>query len=413
MGHYDFTATDEAGAPLGAAITCTWEPDPSLEDTAQVNWTMENVDPSNIDEDIMCANPFVLVTTGPVTIDTDAGTISGVGAGDIEFNVYSQGLVPIEIGVFSFHAIHFTDDVTVVGSRALVLLSCTDVTVEGVIDACASFMTAGSGGFNGGPCETDGEGIALIGSGGNAVIGDDESPWHQPGGGGGAFGGDGGDGGDASSSSGGAGGNQLLMTETLIPLLGGSGGGGGACRSEGSGGDGGQGGGGGGAVQISANLTIWIEPGFGIHACGAGGTGPTSDGCAGGGGGAGGGILLEAPYVAVDGILAANGGGGGGGDNWDDGNPGDFNTMLGEDGHFGSTQADGGDGIDGGGDGGDGGAGSIADGEVGGSDTRAGGGGGGVGVIRINTRSGAADISGVVSPDAASGEFTQGTVQVW
>jgi len=69
----------------------------------------------------------------------------------------------------------------------------------------------------------------------------------------------------------------------------------------------------------------------------------------------------------------------------------------------------------GGGDGGRGGSDGTAGGEDGfaGSDSTAGGGGGAAGRIRINTLGGSASIGGTVSPDIASGLFTEGFIQAW
>jgi len=77
------------------------------------------------------------------------------------------------------------------------------------------------------------------------------------------------------------------------------------------------GGAGGGAIRIVARDAISITGS--IRANGAGGAGaPTRSACGGGGGGSGGAIELEAPLVAIDGALVANGGGGGGGGNKDE-----------------------------------------------------------------------------------------------
>jgi hypothetical protein len=370
--------------------------------SADPNECVNQVDPSNLDPALLCANADDLSITSATTINTDNGSFSpGLGV-TIVSSVVSQGGGAPDIRVFSFNSIDIQANVTVVGGNALALLACHDVTINGVIYARSTDRNRAPGGFNGGTSESNGSGFDN--GYGKLGPGDNGSPYNQAGGGGAGFGGVGGDGGDAGGNAGGTGG-QSYPGPTLEPLLGGSGGGGGGCREDNNGGPGG---GGGGAVQITAGDTLTIAGG-GVHVGGGGGSRPATDGCAGGGGGAGGGILLEAVVVNMNGTLAANGGGGGGGDRYGSG----VQSSDGEDGRFDGTRAGGGGGGGGGGRGGDGGAAGTANGDPGGDDEKAGGGGGAVGRIRINTQSGSASIGGTVSPNAGSGLFTQGTVSFW
>jgi hypothetical protein len=347
------------------------------------------LDPSNLDPALLCANPAGnLVVSSPVTIDTSAGTISGVPSASIAFVSVPQGSGNPAIGVFSFGRIEINANVTVTGTNALALLACGDVTISGVIRACADRRTGGPGGWNGGLLEQDGAGPGY----GHLATGENAAPFYAPGGGGGGFGGTGGSGGNSDGTgttvrNGGAGGVSCGLPE-LTPLIGGSGGGGGGSYWAGDG----QGGGGGGAVQIVAGGTLTIQPGGGVNVCGAGGGPETvSRWTGGGGGGSGGGILLEAATVAVGGTLAANGGGGAGGEaTYDSSNP---IATGGEAGRFDATRAAGGTPSSGpwgsGGRGGQGGAagGANANGEGGVAADVGGGGGGGAGRIRINTYS--------------------------
>ena len=130
---------------------------------------------------------------------------------------------------------------------------------------------------------------------------------------------------------------------------------------------------GGGALQLVAGKSIVVGASGAISLPGGGGdrgdaqiSGPGGYGA--GGGGSGGALLVEAPSVRVDGTLAANGEAGGG--TGDGAAPGAFRT----------TEA-----------------------------RAAEGGGGGAGRIRINTRSGHAVITGVVSPAMTTPCATEGT----
>jgi hypothetical protein len=144
-------------------------------------------------------------------------------------------------------------------------------------------------------------------------------------------------------------------------------------------------------LQITSTTSITVASGGLVLAPGSGGP---QDGTRGEGGGSGGALLFEAPNVTIAGALAANGGGG------------SDATNLGAD-STGPGQAAGG---------GAGGGGSFdtttngADG-TNGAGAALGGGGGGAGRIRLNTASGAANVTGVVSPSTSSACGTQGTLQ--
>jgi hypothetical protein len=391
--------TCDGNGNMTGSVTCTEGCDTTPDPDECIS--SQQVDPSNLDPSLLCANGDDLIISSATTINTDDGSITPHPGGTIVTSVVAQGGGAPDIRVFSFNNIDIQADVDVVGGNALALLACYDITISGVIYANSTNRNAGPGGWSGGASESDGSGFSNgYGRGGP---GQNSSPWEQTGGGGGAFGGTGGQGGDDDGNPAGGAGGQPYPGDTLVPLLGGSGGGGGGCRDDNAGG---LGGGGGGAVQLTAGDTLTVTSGAGVHVGAGGGNRDTADGCAGGGGGAGGGILLEAIVVDMDGILAANGGGGGGGDLYGSG----VNSSNGEDGRFDATRASGGSGGDGGGRGGDGGAGGTANGDNGQDNEKGGGGGGAVGRIRINTDSGSASIGGTISPSAGSGLFTQGVV---
>jgi hypothetical protein len=163
-------------------------------------------------------------------------------------------------------------DLTVVGTRALVLLAWTSVEVVGVLDV---------GGHDGEP----GPGAWMAYA--------EEAPF-SAGGLGGSYGSFGGN--DAAEPYGEA---------ELVPLVGGMNGQDGCGATDG--------GGAGGALQISAGERI-VVAGI-VDAGGGGGAGGfPSDTCNGGaGGGSGGAILLESIEVEIYGEIAANGGGAGSG----------------------------------------------------------------------------------------------------
>jgi hypothetical protein len=392
-------------------LGCATAPDP---DECQ-----GQVDPSNLDPALLCANTDNLVISSPTTINTDDGSIIPDPGIAIVTSTVTQGGGAREIRVFSFNSIDIQADVTVTGSRALALLACLDADISAVIDVSGTSGVlyggggstrgyGGPGGWHGGDANYhDGEG-----PGGGAMGGDAGcNSSYDSGGAAGSFGGRGGKGGDGTHFGGcyttGPDGASPYGDPSLIPLFGGSGGGSGGDN------DGAPGGGGGGAIQISVGGILTIQASGGIRAAGGGGGGGRDggDSGAGGGAGSGGGILLEGAEVILSGTLAANGGGGGAGYQ---SNPG-YNGNVADSGLAGYLSADpapGGTGSGIGGTGGDGSAGSTAVGEAGEDDENGGGGGGAAGRIRINTRSGSASIGGTISPSAGSGLFTQGTVSI-
>lgn len=264
---------------------------------------------------------------------------------------------------------------TVTGTRALVLLASRSVRIVGRLDV------AGRG-------TTDGPG---------ASYGYAQGASGSLGGAGGSFGATGA--GTAAS---------IYGADAMVPLYGGM---------RGQPGGGGAGGGGGGALQITAGVRIDVEGR--IDASGGGGAGGVSifSLSGGGGGGSGGGVLLEAPVVTLTGEILANGGGGGGGGGSKSGG------GVGGQGYDGGNGGGGGSGYDGdgcalygyvsGGFGGSGATSARAPSMGGWSDTVSGcfgsasfvgegGDGGGLGRIRINT-SGGCLCSGAVSPNATFG----------
>lgn len=255
--------------------------------------------------------------------------------------------------------------VTVVGEIPVILVARDTIELEGGI-----FVTPGMvGGFPPAEPGPDGQGPGAGKGSWNTTVAS---------GGGGAFCGKGGNGGAPRATGG-----MPYGTPEIIPLQGGSSGGGYFAAK------------GGGAIQLVAGREIWVHSQGFIDAPGDG---------ADTGGGAGGAILLEAPVVKVAGSLTANGGSGAA--------PG---ANRGRRGDRSSTPAPGGtnpNGINGG----NGGAGTEVDGTngVASSDPNGDGsasGGGGAGWIRINTRSGSAEVTGLVSPALTTRCATQGTLR--
>ncbi|HEY3353074.1 MAG TPA: hypothetical protein VGQ83_07480, partial [Polyangia bacterium] len=191
---------------------------------------------------------------------------------------------------------------TVTGAEAAVILASRTIAIDGVLDAAGRGRDPGPGGWAGGARDAAGGGPG----GGPAAANSGGDDSGGGGGGGGLSGGAGAKGGNAAAVAGGAGASD----RTLAPLFGGSGGGGG-------GGDGNDGGGGGGAVQLSAAVSISVAGAI-LTGGGGGGRGVASfsNTGSGSGGGGGGAVLLEAPTIAVHGVIAAGGGGGGGAGCW-------------------------------------------------------------------------------------------------
>ena len=256
-----------------------------------------------------------------------------------------------------------------IGDDPVAIIALDKIEIEGAISV-SSIATAG--GFKAPSGEQNGNGP---GGGKVATTG--------AGDGGGAYCGAGG----AGPGAGGGGGGAPYGNPEISPLLGGSSG---ANNFAGNGG---------GALQLVARNLVRISSGGSIN---MGGRGSDT-----GGAGSGGAILIEAAEVVVAGKLAANGGGGGAGTGPNDGKDGQLDSQPTPEG-TGSSE---------GGGGGKGGAGTSIDGQPGVVNTTyangdfAGNGGGGAGRIRINSRSGSAAISGLVSPALTTACATQGTLR--
>ena len=318
-------------------------------------------------DDLSASGVAAVTITGPATLDSDAGTITGVTSG-FAFNSNNGA------GVFRFRTLTINGPLQLVGNNAVALVAAGELVVNGVIDArggCVLGVTrvqAGPGGFDGGNV---GASAPEPGGGGGRT-------GNREGGGGGGYGGNGGLGSGNGARGASHGDPEISM------LVGGGGGGGGKDTV---------GGGGGGAVQLVSNTSIEITQPAGINAGGCGGGGGAGGNDGGGGGGAGGAILLEAPVVTVGGILAANGGSGG--NESGSGGAGRLDTAP-------ATIS-----------GGNGGAANTIDGGDGGNGE---GGGGAIGRLRVNTRNGQAIVrpTSILSPAFTDipTRATQGTATV-
>jgi len=316
------------------------------------------------------------VDTTSLSVDIGAGLTTTLPAG-VHFAVADAGASGV--AVLSVGAMIVDHAVAVSGTRPLVILAAQKVSLSQVIDVSAKGLAPGPGGY--GP----GLGPGAGGNGKPQSGGSDNS-----GGGGGGHGALGASGGDTSTGVlGGTAGAMYSM-----PLVGGSGGGRGdpvACSNSG--------GAGGGALQVFSAVEIAVDSAGGIRAGGGGGAPgceiDSSNVTSGAGGGAGGWVLLEAPRITVSGTVAANGGGGGGGASGGTGNGG-----PGENGVYGTRQADGGTGAIANREGGRGGSvlGPAQKAPIG---TNCGAGGGAVGRIVFHTRGDAIFLDGgTVSPPA-------------
>lgn len=417
--------TCQDGTCLGGADAC-----PLGCNTSAQPVRCNHLEVSNLGQVPLCqvGLPNFQVAPGvTVTFDTQAGQIGGQNVTNFVAVPQSDPDAP-EMGVFAFNSFSLpaTSVIRAQGSRALVILSCGPVDIQGEIRATGSGRTPGPGGFPGAAAAS---GSVNAGQGyesgaGGAGRRENRDPYRQSGGGGGGFGasgGKGGDGVDGNDHLAGGSAGQPNGTPELVPLLGGSGGGGGGSFATSA-----PGGGGGGAVQVSSESTITIGPQGGIWVGGGGGGLSSANNYgAGGGGGAGGGILLEAALVDVQGTLAANGGGGGGGRTeytpWGQYCP--SNTpQPGQGGLFSDQRAQGGADCSGtgtapdAGEGGDGGASVFFAGDGGQDGRAAGGGAGGVGRIRINSRNGTqTNLTGTSSPSCGeqNSPCTTGAVSTW
>jgi hypothetical protein len=358
--------------------------------------------PSNVDRQLWTKAFAEVTIANVVTLDTDdCDTTAFSPAPATEIVEVADG-PDLCVLIMAQLTVSPTGRLEAHGSRALVLLVTGEALVEGVIDASSHGTLPGPGGALGGAAGMAAPGGACGGGGGENSGTRDSG---GGGGGGGAPGGAGGEGGDDVVAGGTAG--AALDNSQLVPLLGGCGGGGGGTQPGSD--PGGAGGAGGGALQLTVGRSLIVAAGGLIWAGGGAGQGGGAQ-SAGGGGGAGGGILLEAPTVTIAGAVAANGGGGGASNN-----PG---SGDGEDGTEDASRAaggsDSGNGSEGGGPGGAGGSGVTCHGGETPDDLvdNGGGGGGGVGIVRMNTESGFATVSGTVSPSTAT-TLTYGRVTGW
>ncbi|MBW2733507.1 MAG: hypothetical protein JRH20_14060 [Deltaproteobacteria bacterium] len=373
--------------------------------------------PSNFDPRPLydqATTDLVLSSSDQVLIDTTSGTIEVGG----EFLQQSMPLIT-QLGVEGYRArllalnsLTITADtvVKVTGSHPLILYARDSITIMGLLDASADGVVPGPGGRQGGVGDSDveldhgeicgwGSRTGGEGNGGKLMKAFSTDLTTDGGGGGGGWGSRGASGGPGGPctfgfivvtvAGAGGGGDAVGNDENyaLSPLLGGCGAGAGGGPDPGTAlvADpirlGGNGGGGGGALQLSAGTRITMAA-TAIITVGGGGGEPGGDLAGGGGGGSGGSILMEAPTLDINGVLAANGGGGGAGGSALQ----DVRAAGGEDGGSSNVAANGGTippGIVFGGYGGDG---AAADGDAhvgfgGPGVCNAGGGGGGVGSI--------------------------------
>lgn len=252
------------------------------------------------------------VTSGTVSIDTDARTIT-VGKTVYTGTVETQDNGP-EVAQFVFDSINLGADVkvTTAGSRPLGLISLHDATIAATIDASAP----AAGGANGAAGKLGGRtgpgappripGVPPPGTAGVGPGGGQLGRYYECTVGGGGFGGRGGNGADTrlylSAIPGGVGGASY--GDLLTTFEGGSSGaaGGRGLFNYLSGG----GGPGGGAIAVLAVGSLTVSGAIVVN----GGRGGDAEytGMVGGGGGSGGGILLHGANLAITGTLSAMGG---------------------------------------------------------------------------------------------------------
>ena len=365
----------DVGVPIDASATDAGGSDDSSSATAGFSFQPSNVGLAQIAK--FEAKAQDESEMGKCSIDTHATSPSqSCFKSPIEFVRQQDGSVVNLIVVKSLTA---TGTIRVTGGVPLVLVSLSDVTLSGSIDAASVDLGVGPGGAAPAASNTKGKGSGggAAGSGSTAV-----------GGSGGSYCGLGGPGGGQTGAG------MAYGSADIRPLVGGSAGGGGAVGS----------GAGGGAIQITAAGTLILNSGCTITAGGQGGPiGGLATGQNAGGGGSGGSILVEASSVMLAGILAANGGGGGGDYSGKGGANATPNAMPAPGGAGGADDAAGGAGA----------AASATDGSPGESRAglNSGGGGGGTGRIRINSMSGTASVSGVLSPSASTSCVAQGPLR--
>jgi hypothetical protein len=291
------------------------------------------------------------------SIDTDESPMCGTVVQGPDACIVAAGKITLDSSA----------TVTATGSRALVLVAGTTVTIDGTLD-----VGSYSSGTTGAAADPTTCVLATSASGAG-------------GGAGGSFGSVGGNGGSDSDGTGGA----TAASFASLSLRGGCPGNSGAGPHPGNGGHGG------GAIWILAGTAIEVSGS--IFAPGAGGdnggSGPTG-GC---GGGAGGLVGLDAPSVTITatGQVDANGGGGAGGGGVTTEGADGGNSLSATIAAAGTAASP-----DGGGPGGNGSVGSTL-GQQGAQATSSngggGGGGGGAGYVKIISTT--PTISGAVSPN--------------
>jgi hypothetical protein len=332
--------------------------------------------PSNVPAgsiDFATAGDCVFSTTCRLNTDDGSSNCFTGATKPYKYLAINQATAGYKAGVFICRSVRIETAglVSVTGGLPLILVAAGDIDVVGELSATAELDKANGGGF----ATMDG-GKMGGGPGGGAAASAGIS------GGGGAYCGKGGAG-AAAMGMGGPGGAPFGTPE-LVPLLGGSGGGSNFYG----------GGAGGGAIHLVAGGKLSILVTGRVSAGGGGGGGHEGQA---GGGGSGGALLLEAPEIVCAGSLAVNGGSGGSGSGGADG----------QNGQASSTPAAGAAAV-----GGAGSAAAVLDGGEGVKNgNNIGGGGGGAGRIRLNTRSGAAMITGPTSPTMATACVSQGMLR--
>jgi hypothetical protein len=259
-------------------------------------------------------------SSGDYTIDTDALTIvddtapgtplfTGV-VDDQEGSADSFGGVPgplgiPEIAVFTFDAVTIdgTANVSIVGTRALAILSQGDMTLDRTLSVDGAYATVGAGtvpgaggpgGFAGGAPGLDG-----LGPGGGLALDNNTSFSGYECAAGGSFGGQGG----------------YQLCDVIPPSAGGAPYGNLRQRLQGGSGGGGTttvipeaaGGGGGGALELGASGTLTLGASGMVRASGGLGTEAATAVVAEGGPGSGGGVRLIASVLVLNGTVEARG----------------------------------------------------------------------------------------------------------
>jgi hypothetical protein len=300
---------------------------------------------------------FATAPTGSVKLTADIDTDGGTCATTVNSTgacVIAAGTLGIDAGV-TVHA-H--------GSKPLVLVAATTITIAGTLDVASHRA----------PAQT---GAGAVPAGNTTLCDPGIAPGANGGGAGGSFGSRGGAGGGPNASTSGA-------TQTAATARGG------CAGQDGSTGTFGVKGLGGGVAYLIADSQISVA-GV-INASGAAGSAGVNGDAGGGGGGSGGLVGLDSPLVFVDGTVFANGGGGA---------EGSGNTTKGLDGNeptsiAAAPAADGGS--NGGGGGNGAGDATAAGAGLSSSPYGGGGGGGGIGVTKLDRASSIGGSGGVSPP---------------